>query len=181
MASGAVSYSNLRAGKHMEDELSSRWTFVMKYVVPGIWIPLVGLQVVAAYRNPVQVLRTGDRDVAVHIGAVATFIFWLLGSAFFLWFGFSIKRVRLSDGAILVSNYFNEWRVPFVLIESVSQNRWVQQRPVTIQLRADVGCGTTVKFIPPHRYFLFRFWREDPVVARLRVLAGIGSRRGSSD
>ena len=158
----------------MERDLSSGLTFIAKYVVPGIWIPLVGTQVITVYLSPVKAIYTDARGMGPHFEAGFVLLFWLLGSAFFLWFGFSIKRVRLTDGAILVSNYFNEWRVPFSLIESVSQNRWVQQRPVTIQLRADVGCGTTVKFLPPHRYFLFRFWREDPVVAQLRVLAGIG-------
>jgi hypothetical protein len=173
MVSGAASHHHRGREQGMERELSSRWTFIAKYVVPGIWIPLVGSQVVAVYRFPVKVIHTGAGD-ALSLEPVDYLLFWLLGSAFFLWFALSIKRVRLSDGAILVSNYLNEWRVPFGLIESVSQNRWVQQRPVTIRLRADVGCGTTVKFLPPHRRFLFRFWKEDPLVSQLRALAGIG-------
>jgi len=96
-----------------------------------------------------------------------------VSSALFLWFALPIKRVRLSDGAILVSNYFSEWRVSFALIESISQNRWGQSRIVTIRLRADVECGTTVKFLPPRRWFLFRFRREDPLVTELRGLAGL--------
>ena len=165
----------------MERELSSRWTFVLKYVVPGIWIPMVGLQVISAYLMADGVIYTGTRGIASPFAASDVLIFWLFGSVLFLWFALPIKRVRLSDGALLVSNYFNEWRVPFALIESVSQNRWIQNRPVTVHLRTDVGCGTTVKFLPHRRWFLFRFWREDPVVAQLRELAGIGAdtRRGS--
>ena len=159
----------------MERELSTRWTFVAKYVVPGIWICLVGASVVAAYQRSGAVVYNGRNGTAPPFGANEYLLFWLLGSAFFLWFSLSIKRVRLSDGAILVSNYFNEWRVPFALIASVSQNRWLRHRPVTIRLRADVGCGTSVKFLPPHRWFLFRFWKEDPVVTELRELAGLSS------
>jgi hypothetical protein len=171
MVSGAVSYRHPWPGQSMERELSSRWTFIVKYVGPGIWIPLVGLQVVGAYLRPVEMIHARARDIAPHFTAGEVLIFWLFGSAMFIWYAFPIKRVRLSDGAILVSNYLNEWRVPFALIESVSQNRWGQNRPITIQLRADVGCGTTVKFLPPRRWFLFRFWREDPVVGQLRALA----------
>ena len=174
MVPGAVSHYHRGREQGMERELSSQWTFVVKYVVPGIWIPLVGLQVIAAYLAPVKVIYTGAPGVAPLFAAGNVLIFWLFGSALVLWFALPIQRVRLSDGAILVSNYFNEWRVPFALIESVSQNRWVQNRPVTIQLRADVGCGTSIKFLPPRRWFLFRFWREDPVVTELRRLAGIG-------
>jgi hypothetical protein len=173
MVSGAASHYHRGREQGMERELSSRWTFVLKYVAPGIWIPLVGSEVVAAFRFHVEVIHTGAGR-APSLEPLDLLIFWLLCSAFFLWFALSIKRVRLSDGAILVSNYFNEWRVPFGLIESVSQNRWLQQRPVTIRLRADVGCGTTVKFLPPHRWYLFRFWKEDPLVSELRGLAGIG-------
>jgi hypothetical protein len=175
MASGAVSHDHPGQGKRMERDLSSRWTFIVKFVVPGIWIPVVGMQVAAAYRRP-PVIYTDARSMVPSLGANFYLIFWLLGSAMFLWFALPIKRVRLSDGAILVSNYFDEWRVPFGLIESVSQNRWGQNRAVTIQLRADVGFGATVKFLPPRRWFLFRFWKEDPVVPQLRELAGIGPR-----
>jgi hypothetical protein len=160
----------------MERNLSSGSTFIAKYVVPGIWIPLVGVQVTAAYLKPVKVMYADARSLVPSLGANFYLVFWLLGSAMFFWFALPIKRVRLSDGAILVSNYFQEWRVPFGLIESVSQNRWGQNRQVTIRLRADVGFGTTVKFLPPRRWFLFRFWREDPVVGQLRELAGIGPR-----
>ena len=161
----------------MERDLSSGWTFIVKYVGPGIWIPMVGLQVVSAYLLPDRVIYTGARGPALHLAASNVLIFWLLGSALFLWLALPIKRVRLSDRAILVSNYFHEWRVPFALIESVSQSRWIQNRPITIHLRADVGCGTSFKFLPPRRTFLFRVWREDPVVAHLRELAGIGPAR----
>jgi hypothetical protein len=97
---------------------------------------------------------------------------------FIFWFNMSLKRVRLADGAILVSNYIDEWRVPFGLIESVSQNRWFRPRPITIRLRADIGCGTSVKFMPPRRWFPFSFWREDSVVAELRQLAGVSKLTG---
>src|SRR5256885_974569 len=111
MVSGAVSHYHT-GGWGMEREISSSLTFVAKYVVPAVWIPLVGWQVVAAYLTPVKVVDTGGGIIA-QFGAGDVLIFWLLGSMLFLWFGLSIKRVRLSDGAILVSNYFNEWRVPF--------------------------------------------------------------------
>ena len=48
---------------------------------------------------------------------------WLLGSALLLWLALPIKRVRLSDGALINSRYFRECRVPFALIESVSQSQ----------------------------------------------------------
>jgi hypothetical protein len=162
----------------MERELSSRGTFVAKYVFPGILMPLVSIQVVASFR------RTGHLPLGDFRGVVSPSMvygiatLWFLGCVFIFWFNMSLKRVRLADGAILVSNYIDEWRVPFGLIESVSQNRWFRPRPITIRLRADIGCGTSVKFMPPRRWFPFSFWREDSVVAELRQLAGVSKLTG---
>lgn len=162
----------------MERLLSSRWTFLNKYVLPGIWIPCFGTGVLMSFHKPEDAIFNGVRG-ALPAFAYVFVTLWLLGSAFILWFGVSLKRVRLADGAILVSNYIKEWRVPFALIESVSQSRWVQQRPITIHLRADVGCGMSVKFIPPNRWLRF-FWREDREVVELSELAGLSVVRPSS-
>jgi len=84
-----------------------------------------------------------------------------------------LKKVRVVDGALLVSNYVHEWRVPFALISDVSQSGWMFNTvPIIIQLREDVGCGTKLRFLPLARWRL-RFWSEDPVVDELSRLAGL--------
>ena len=158
----------------MDDNLSSAWTFILKYVFPGIWIPGFGAGVVDVFRHPGNVIYNGVRGAAPQGVGYEFLAAWLVGSAFMLWLSMPLKRVRLTDGALLVSNYFKEWRVPIALIEEVSQNRWINVRPITVRLRADVGCGTKVVFAPPGRWF-FRFWREDPEVGELRRAAGLGT------
>lgn len=107
----------------------------------------------------------------------AFLLFWLAGAAFILLVCAPLKRVRLDGGALVVSNYLREWRIPLGLVTDVTQNRWIQVRPITIRLRADMGCGTRIVFIPK-RYIRPRFWREDPEVEELRRTIGIGAARG---
>jgi hypothetical protein len=174
-------HSNTIREQDMERELSSRGTFIAKYVVPGILIPLISVQVA------IPLLRTGRLPIPGVGGAAPPivlydlFAFWLVACAFIFWFNMSLKRVRLTDGAILVSNYIKEWRVPFGLIESVSQSCWFKPRPITIRLRADVGFGTSVRYMPPRRWFLLCFWREDREVAELGELAGLTDVKSSND
>ena len=156
----------------MDDDLSSAWTFVYKYLFPGLWIPFFGFRVLTMLQNPGAVTYNGVKGATPPFFDYELLALWLVSSACILWFGMSLKRVRLTDGGILVSDYMREWRVPFGMIENVSQNRWMRTRTITIRLRADVGCGTTVKFMPPLRWIL-RFWREDREVAELRRLAGL--------
>jgi hypothetical protein len=163
----------------MNDDLSSAWTFVLKYVFPGIWIPGFGLGVVAAFRNPGDVLYNGVRGAAPPSIGFEFLGMWVLASAFILWISVPLKRVRRGDGALLVSNYITEWRVPFALVADVSQNRWVNVRPITIRLREDPGCGRKVVFMPPSRWRVL-FWREDREVNELRSLAGLVRSEGGN-
>ncbi|HEY2895522.1 MAG TPA: hypothetical protein VGJ12_00180 [Gemmatimonadaceae bacterium] len=156
----------------MNDDLSSAWTFVYKFVFPALWIPLVGFGILTAFQHPGEVIYNGVKGAAPPFIGYELFAVWLAGSALILWFCMSLRRVRLTDDALLVSNYISEWRIPFAMIEGVSQDRWVNLRPITIRLCADVGCGRSVKFMPPLRWLLL-FWREDPEVAELRRLAGL--------
>jgi hypothetical protein len=164
----------LHQEEDMDEDLSSAWTFVYKYLFPGVWIPVFGSRVAATFQNPGKVLYNGVKGAAPPFIGYELLALWLFSSACILWFGMSLKRVCLTDGGILVSNYIREWRIPFGMLEDVTQNRWMNLRPITIRLRADVGCGMTVRFMPPVRWILF-FWRVDNEVSELRRLAGLHS------
>lgn len=131
---------------------------------------------ILAFSHPGDVAYNGVRGAAPP-GIGWTFLLaWPLVSTFLLWLSASLKRVRVADGALLVSNYRREWRVPFGLVTHVSQNRWINVRPITLHLRADVGFGTRIVFLPPTRLYL-HVWREDPEVEALRRLIGLAAPR----
>ena len=95
---------------------------------------------------------------------------WVAGSAFILWACGRLKRVRVDDSGLLVSNYLKEVRIPFDDIRAVTENRWLNIHPVTIIFRRCTPFGDHIVFMPRLRFFS---WRSHPVVNELRKLAGI--------
>jgi hypothetical protein len=56
----------------------------------------------------------------------------------------------------------------------VSQNRWINLRPITLTLKRQTPFGRAVTFMPRRS---FRLFSEDEIVTRLRRLANIGVQR----
>lgn len=161
----------------MNRNLSSAWTFFHKYLFPALWIPGFGIATVTFFRHPEDVAYNGVAGAAPAGMRWLFLLFWVAGAAFILWFAIPLKLVRVDGGALVVSNFLREWRVPFSLIADVRQNRWINVRPITIRLRADVGFGARIVLMPPVRFRL-RFWREDPEVDELRRVIGLGTTLG---
>ncbi len=156
----------------MPRTLSSAWTFFHKFLLPVV---LTGA-FAAALRSALQArgVYSSRPAAAPPIDLILLGVVMLVGIAASVVFCAPLKRVRVSDDgeSLLVSNFLHEWTVPVGLISEVTQNRWLKLRPITIHLRIDPGCGTRVAFMPPLR-LNFRFWREDPEVEELRVLASM--------
>jgi hypothetical protein len=95
---------------------------------------------------------------------------WVAGSAFILWGCVPLKRARLDDAAIYVSNYFKEVRIPLDAIREVTENRWINIHPVTIYFRYATPFGDRIIFMPTIRFF---GWRSHPVVRELRDLSHV--------
>jgi hypothetical protein len=146
--------------------LSSSVTFIYKFVFPAIWILIAGILVIVTVEG---VHRTSFPDTATSLLIVVP---WLLGAIFLLRFAAPIVRVELRDGRLYASNYRREIEIQRSDIASVTQNVWVNVRPITLHLRNETPFGTRIRFIPPGRV-IFAFWKEDPLVDKLRELAGL--------
>jgi hypothetical protein len=138
-----------------ERTLSSAWTFWMKYVFPEVWILGFGLA---------TILTPAPQNKIVFLVA------WSLGTTSILWANAGLKRVRMDERQLYVSNYFREIYLPFSAITDVKQNRWINSRPITIYFRDATQFGDKVTFMPKQR---FQFWSVDPVVNELKRLAGL--------
>lgn len=95
---------------------------------------------------------------------------WIVGSFFIYWACARLKRVRIKDSAIYVSNYLKEIRIPFDAVADVTENRWINIHPVTIHLRSASEFGDRIIFMPKIRVF---GWQSHPVVAELRGLTHV--------
>jgi predicted PurR-regulated permease PerM len=147
-------------------QLSSSVTFIYKFVFPAIWILIGGFLLFVTVQG---IRRTSLPDTLTWLLIVVP---WLLGIVFLLWFAAPILRVELRDGRIYASNYRREIEIQRSDIASVTQNVWVNVRPITLHLRNETPFGTRIRFIPPGRV-IFAFWKEDPLVDKLRELAGL--------
>ncbi len=123
----------------MPRALSSGATFGFKFVLPVFWLAYVGtIGWVLFVSPPPPPLVIEAVVLAVLLGA----------SGFILWVCTPLKRVRLDGGTLLVSNLRREIRVPLAGIARVSERRWINIHPVTIELRVPTEFGRRVVFMP---------------------------------
>ena len=145
--------------------LSSAQTFVMKYVFPTMWISGFGIGTLGLFLGAYHGHNDASPDTKWQFLAA-----WIAGTAFILWGCARLKRVRVDQSGLLVSNYLKEIRIPFDDIREVSENRWINIHPVTIYFRRSTPFGERVVFMPRVRLFS---WRSHPVVGELQTLAHI--------
>jgi hypothetical protein len=98
-------------------------------------------------------------------------IMWIVGSALILAFCAGLKRVRVDENFLYVSNYLREISVPLDLIIEVTEIRWLNIHPVAIYFRDATEFGRKITFMPTTR--IFGFFSSHPVVSELRGLAGL--------
>jgi len=149
--------------------ISSVFSLVLKVVVP-LWIVLFGVPTVLLWLN----MMHGAAGGPVHEGITWFFlILWIAGSVFFFLVPMRLKRVRIGENGLYISNYIREISVPFDSIKDVTFNRWIRGNPITVHFRDATAFGDRIMFLP-RPDFDFRNWNKPhPVIAELRRLAGL--------
>jgi len=152
-----------------KSNLSSAWTFSAKFVFPALWISGFGLGAVSLWLDALH-----DRNnVLPHPELKFVFLgMWIVGSAFILWANAGLKRVRVNERQLFMSNYFREICIPFSAVMDVRQNRWLNSRPITIYFREATEFGDRATFIPKW-CIRIRIWHVDPLVDELKQLVGL--------
>lgn len=146
--------------------LSSAQTFIMKLVFPILWIGMFGLGTLAMWAN---VLHGRDNNAPPEGIKWMFLLMWVVGTAFVLTLCGGLKRIRVDDRNLYISNYFREISVPLSMIERVTENRWINIHPITIRFRSVTDFGDRVRFMPKIRFF--GGWSSHPVVTELELLA----------
>jgi hypothetical protein len=149
--------------------ISSAWTFSAKFIFPVVWISVFGLATIlpwlGGFHDRTNVLPPPQLKFVF-------LVVWILGSTFILWANAGLKRVRIAERHLQVSNYVREICIPFTAIIDVKQNRWINSRPAAIYFRDATEFGDRVTFMPKQR-FRIMFWRNDAVIDELKQLAGL--------
>jgi len=153
--------------------LSIRSTFYMKFILPILWIGAFTAVTLSLFLSPESWRYANGDDPG---GLKWVFLFMtLLGTAVFGSVWMPLKRVRMDDGSLYISNYLTEVIVPLANVAEVTESRWLGNHPVTIHFRSATRFGSRVTFMPKIRWFYF--WPPHPVVEEIRaaVRRAIGS------
>src|SRR5436309_12832947 len=77
----------------------------------------------------------------------------IVGGGFIWWSCVRLKRVRMDDKALYISNYSTEIAVPWVNVAQVSANRWINIHPVTTEFHAGTEFASRLVSMPHVRSF----------------------------
>jgi hypothetical protein len=131
--------------------LSSAQTIFMKFVLPITWIPIFGIGALSEWRV-----------------AGSELIFpamWIIGTIVLISMCAPLKRVRIDEKNLYISNYIHEITVPLDAIKDVTEIRWININPVTIYFSSPTQFGKRITFMPKIRFSL---WAAHPVVSELK-------------
>ena len=148
----------------MRRTISSAQTFFMTWVFPFLWIGGFGFGTCAHW---IDALRGGNGVPPPVWMKWQYLVIWLVVSSFILWFCGRLKRLRMDDEALYVSNYWAEERVPLTEVSHFTRSRFTNPPTVTIHLRSMSPYGERIVFIPKHRWALFG---THPAIAELQAL-----------
>jgi hypothetical protein len=136
--------------------LSSSLTFYSKVLFPIFCIGLFGVgATLASSASPSPGAWIAGSVVAV-------------GALLLIWGPcIPLKRVRMDDRTLYISNFKTEIAVPLRDVAEVTEDYWTRDHPVTIRLHSDTEFGTKIVFIPKQRWF-GKWWSSYPVVGEIR-------------
>lgn len=153
----------------MRRPLSSEFTILLKFIFPTIWIPGFGLVALSTFWGGWRM--NGGKSLPPEMMKWYFLVMWLLGSSL-IWFTvMRLKRVRVDDQTLYVSNYFKEIQVPLAHVIEVAEYTWINPQMVTVTLSQPTPFGRRIGFMPTER--IFERWRStpNPVIKELQTLA----------
>lgn len=103
--------------------------------------------------------------------------FTVAGSVFIWWIYVPLKRVRMDDRALYISNYMKEIVVPLSNVAELTESWWLSDHPVTIRFHSATEFGSHIVFTPKLRWF--GAWSSHPVVAEIRGAVARGRAAGA--
>jgi hypothetical protein len=147
----------------MARRLSSAATFVMKMIFPVVWLLGFGAGTLGLWLG---VIPIAEGSVFPQASKWIFLGFFGFGVATLVQTCLPLKRVRLTQDALLVSNYWRELHIPLRDVYEVTEKRWLNVCLVAVHVRHPIAFGRRVVFLPKMRWCDFS--RPHPIVAELR-------------
>ncbi len=153
----------------MRRTLSSPFTLLFKVLFPAFWSTVWGWGTVQVLRHPDTIVFNGVAGGAPRGTGVVLAALWLVGITLTLAFGRTLKRVRMIDDDLLISNYVSEVRVPIAAIREVREAPFWQSHCVILEFDIATRFGSSIRFLT--REMQRRIGVESNVARELRELA----------
>jgi uncharacterized integral membrane protein len=133
--------------------LSSKQTFIVKFVTPALLVGVLIFVAVLAARAP-RNAGVGLGDILFSIPGLLA-LFSVVVAGYIVWWSLAkVKVVRMDERNLYISDYFREIQVPLVDVSDVRETRWSKTHPVTIAFQYGSEFGSEIVFIPKVKLFL---------------------------
>lgn len=129
--------------------VSSRWTVIVKYFVPTLWISFFGALALGFFKMDEEWIF-GYPATQFKIGFV---LFLLTGVLFFYWAFMGLKRVEVDDRFLYVTNYRKAFRYPFHNVDKIEKNSFLIFNSYTVFLKEGGSFGDKFTFIAGRKGF----------------------------
>ncbi|MCA9513202.1 MAG: hypothetical protein KC560_21000 [Myxococcales bacterium] len=146
------------------ERLSSKQTFLYKFVLPTVWIVAFGGATALMFVAPEWLDPEEDVSALRWIFLAAL----VAGTALFYWACMRAKVVSLDGADFVISNYRTTIRVPLRDVERVSASLLVNPELVWLHFRRPTELGSRIVFIPEPR--VFGGFSRHPLARRLAEL-----------
>lgn len=149
-------------------ELSSKLTILPK-LLAAFFIGVICIMTLVMFLG----LDRSEQPAPKFIFLVMTF-----GSTIIFYFTiFKYKRVWIDESFLYVSNHLKEINIPLSNISEVTEIAYIRGHPITIHLTISSEFGKKITFTPKANGF--RFFRANPLVNELKLLAGMKTDQSS--
>jgi hypothetical protein len=133
--------------------LSSPVTFLFKYIFP------FGYLFIFLYSS----WYLFDKSANLDRQCVAFLIVCLIFAGYGFLLSFQLKRVRIDEKNVYVSNYLREITVPAANLRNATERGWMLPSTILLEFERETELGDRIRFIPV-------FLREWEIIADLRKL-----------
>jgi hypothetical protein len=145
-------------------ELSSSSTVWYKFIFPAIWISAFSAANAAIWLGA---FHGRDNEPPPDWMRWQFLAFWIVGSAFLIWFSRRLHRVSLRDNALVASDFFREVSIPLTAITRVSQSYMSNPTTITVYLDCQTSLGRRITFVPAGRS---HYLSEHPITTELKAI-----------
>ena len=153
----------------MTQTLSSRNTFFLKWVVTPLWICLFGIGTVGMW---IYALFPAGHQVLWNdwLLWLSPFL-WLFGSWYMNWGYGQLKKVRMDENNLYISNYLMEIEVPLAEVVEVEAMPLMVNRFVHLKFKNETRFGNKVVFLAKAQFLMT--WSMSPLYVPHSVVAEI--------